>query len=471
VSADAGTVSALEPGLLDALRSPQLFDRLPGLRTAFDAGAVGTLLQRALVGESAGRSIEWCELQHARLLADGGCLLRYRVGADEGADVPAAVVNARMFGSAAACRRHVAARLHPLVERAGGRAELRRFGRPVAAVAGIHVAASVFPIDGDLPTLVDSSDPAAIQPLLRAAGAAPGGRRCTVTLARYGRGNRCVLRYDVGSRAVYGKVADDHRGAAAHAVISALGPACRRAPAHLRFGVPRSLGYHPGLQVLLLESVPGSPALSGALKAHAAGAGAGLGGVEPAVGSCAEIAAGLHATDIAVSGVRSAAGEVARLRMAIADVAAVAPSLGDWLSLTLDAAQAHLDGTRELPACLCHGDLKHNQVLFAGTRRTLVDFDTVCRAEPALDLGHFVGYLRLKAPAAVADRLSDLFVDAYVEAAGWGRGPERALRGRVAAYETLSLLGRAVHSFQKFKPRRLALIVTLLEERRECATP
>ena len=40
-----------------------------------------------------------------------------------------------------------------------------------------------------------------------------------------------------------------------------------------------------------------------------------------------------------------------------------------------------------------------------------------------------------------------------------------ALRDRVRGYETLSLLGRAVHSWQKRKPRRLEAIAGLLEER------
>jgi Phosphotransferase enzyme family len=468
--ADAGTLSVLEPGLLDPLRSPRLSDRLPGLATAFDAGAAGALLHRALVSGGGGWQNERCELGHARLLPDGSCLLRYRVGAGDDTGGRAAVVNARLFGSAAACRRHLETRLRPLAERARGRAELRPFAQPVAVVSELHMAASVFPLDADLPTLVDASDATTIGRLLAGSSVA-GDDRCSVALARYGRGNRCVLRYELNSRAVYGKIADDDRGVDADAVIAALESTLPRGPAHRCFGVPRSLGYHADLRLLLLESVPGAPELSRLLKAHARGEGARLRDIERTVRSCAEIAAGLHASGVAVSDVRPAAGEIARVGEGVADVATIAPELGEWLTRTLGAVQVRLDGARELPACLCHGDLKHNQILFDGAGRTLVDFDTVCHAEPALDLGHFLGYLRLKAPAAVADRMSELFVDAYVDAAGWGRDRERPLRDRVAAYEALSLLGRAVHSFQKFKPARLALIFTLLEERLACATP
>src|SRR5206468_9020415 len=54
----------------------------------------------------------------------------------------------------------------------------------------------------------------------------------------------------------------------------------------------------------------------------------------------------------------------------------------------------------------------------------IFDFDTVCQAEPALDLGHFLGYLRLKTPVGAADRFTDLFLERYVDAAGLGRSEE-----------------------------------------------
>jgi aminoglycoside phosphotransferase (APT) family kinase protein len=136
----------------------------------------------------------------------------------------------------------------------------------------------------------------------------------------------------------------------------------------------------------------------------------------------------------------------------------------------LAAAEARARRSRALPVRLCHGDFKHNQVLEDGALRTLVDFDTVCDAEPALDLGHFLGYLRLKVPNDAADRLCDRFLAGYLDAAGSGPGTE-ALRERIAVYELVSLLGRAVHSYQKFKPERLAAIGPLLEDRVACPAP
>src|SRR3712207_8430077 len=47
-----------------------------------------------------------------------------------------------------------------------------------------------------------------------------------------------------------------------------------------------------------------------------------------------------------------------------------------------------------LPLVPSHGDLTPGQILFDGARPGLLDFDTVCQAEPALDLGQFLAYLR-----------------------------------------------------------------------------
>jgi Phosphotransferase enzyme family len=465
-----GTLSDPELELLDPLCSPRLANDLPCLAAARDPVAVAELLGRALAGSPDAGRIEHCELAHARLLADGGCLLRYRLEVSTEAGVRARIVNARLFGSAAAARHHLEARLRPLAERAAGRDELRPFAASVAILSALRMAVSVFPVDGELPTLVDASDPATVGPLLGWDRALSRGH-CGVALARYGRGNRCVLRYTMGTRIAYGKVADDDRGALADAVINALVSALPHAPLDRRFTVPRSLGYHPLLRLLLLEPAPGVPELSRLLKAHARGEPSAVTGVERALRTCAEIAAGLHTSGVAIGSARPAAAEVGRLEAGIAAVAGMAPALGDWLMGALQAVCDGLEASPELRSCLCHGDLKHNQILIDGGARALVDFDTVCQAEPALDLGHFLGYLRLKTPVDAADRFADLFLERYVDAAGLGRDGREALRRRVAAYEGLSLLGRAVHSFQKFKPARLALIIHLLEERLACQTP
>src|SRR5207237_1117491 len=100
------------------------------------------------------------------------------------------------------------------------------------------------------------------------------------------------------------------------------------------------------------------------------------------------------------------------------------------------------------------------------------DYDGVCRAEPALDLGHFLAYLRfamVKAAGADAPRFAPLedaleavFLDGYRSAGGVA---DRAVEERVHAYEIVSLLRLAVHAWQKMKPQRLRNILAALDAR------
>jgi aminoglycoside phosphotransferase (APT) family kinase protein len=119
-----------------------------------------------------------------------------------------------------------------------------------------------------------------------------------------------------------------------------------------------------------------------------------------------------------------------------------------------------------------HGDFRHSQILVDRDRVGVVDLDTVCRAEPALDVGHFVAYLRLAilkadpvARSALAEDAANRFLRAYVEASTLMPRDEARLLERAAAYELLSLVRLAAHSWRKLKIDRLGHIIHLLEER------
>jgi aminoglycoside phosphotransferase (APT) family kinase protein len=386
-----------------------------------------------------------------------GCVVRYDATTRAGAAV---TVTARVHASIAAARREHAERLQPLARRLGG-------SGMVGLLPGLRATASVYPIDAGLPTLLDAADAARAGRLLADAL----GRRpvqLQVAAHRYSRSDRAMLRYaDAGHTVAYGKVAADHRGMRADAALDSVGRAVAGMPPDARFDVPRPLGYTAPLRLQLLGVVPGAPVLSDLLRAHARGGPAPASALVDAVAGCARVAATLHRLDLAARGRRSADSEIVQLRADIAALAAAAPGLAAWLERGLARAEAELAATAPQAPCPCHGDLKHNQILFDGRRWALVDFDTVCLAEPALDLGHFLAYLRLKAGAAggpeIAAALADGFLAAYAEAAA-GTGTA-APADRVRGYEALSLLGRAVHSWQKRKLRRLAAIVGLLEDR------
>jgi aminoglycoside phosphotransferase (APT) family kinase protein len=451
----AATLSRLDPAELDPLTCPRTQDDLPGLAAAVDDAVMGRVLGRALrPGVS---PIARCRLQSMRYAPGRGCVVRYEAMTEAGATV---TVTARLHPATAAARREHAERLRPLAARLGTAGS-------VALLPELRATVSVYPIDAGLPTLLEATDAVRAGKLLAdALGRRPAHLR--VTAHRYSGSDRAMLRYaDAGHTVAYGKVAADGRGAGADAALASAGRALARVPADARFDVPLPLGYTAPLRLQLLGAVAGSPLLSDLLRARARGGPAPASALLDAAAGCARVAATLHRLDLAGGDRRPVGSEIARLQAGMATLAAVAPGLGAWLERGLARAEAELAATTPQPPRPCHGDLKHNQILFDGRRPALVDFDTVCVAEPALDLGHFLAYLRLKAagagPPGLATALADAFLEAYADAVP-GAGPALSL-DRVRGYEELSLLGRAVHSWQKRKPRRLTAIIGLLEDR------
>jgi hypothetical protein len=477
----AGSLTGLAPlELCDPARLPAVADELPGIRSALDATHMSRQLEDALLGgSSSGLSVTSCEPGHATYLPGHCFLLRYDITiSDRSGAAHGAVVNGRLLANQTAAEDYMRVHLEPLARRASGHPALAAFTRTIATLQRPHMAVSVWPIDGGLPALVDAGDARLVAlELGRALGR--DVRSCTVALGHYGRRHRCVLRYDAdtvdadGRReriVVYGKVAADGRGELGHAALGAL-----RAPAtQAGFSLPRSLGYVAGMRLLLLEAIPGRPELGALLKALARGSNdAGEPGPEAAIESSALLLARLHGCGFDAGPRRDAPAELAGVGRQVAALLRIAPALGRRLEESRAKAETLLGSSPPLPLGFAHGDFSHTQIISDGVRRGVLDFDTVCVAEPALDVGHFLAYLRvavLKAAAdpsdgrSVADDLGRRFVRAYVAASGEATGDAGRLRARAAAYEVVSLVRLGVHSWQKSKIARLAHVMTLLEE-------
>ena len=151
------------------------------------------------------------------------------------------------------------------------------------------------------------------------------------------------------------------------------------------------------------------------------------------------------------------------------------PNLGrqfqDWLAQVADID----DDFEPLPLVFSHGDFRYTQLSSDGQFNGLVDFDTACQAEPALDLGQFLAYQRLTIlkdqnperpfSAEATEALCAKFLDTYIgETRDWIKD-EAALRARVQAYELITLIRFGVHSWKKLKGSRLELTLNLLEDR------
>jgi aminoglycoside phosphotransferase (APT) family kinase protein len=361
---------------------------------------------------------------------------------------------------------------------------------------------SIFPIDGLIPTLVDATDPNKIANLL--ANILPEAlsgefliKDVRLLPAHYGRYKRCVLRYSIEgvetktqspkSLTVYGKVDADGLGGLTVPIISALREKLHEPDLPYRFRVPHSLGYFPDLQLLMMEALPGKPFFKELLKtwrgnSHESGMQQVAAGsevtLEKAVQTCALIAATLHSSGIKLGRPTTLEAQVSKLRDGADVLSQVFPKLGaqvrSWINQTVEYAQAY----PAMPLCFSHGDFTYTQLIFEANEGGLVDFDTMCQAEPAQDLGHYLAYQRLNiikdqdpnapfAPEAI-ERLCALFLDTYIESSKAWIPNEGHLRGRVAIYELISLIRLTLHSWEKMKGSRLKQTIPLLEERIEC---
>ena len=474
------------PDDLDPLRSPALTRAVPGLAEALSGPAMAPRLQRMLAGD---RDLVACSPAKPFVHPGGGATLRYRLRLHrrDGGEPVEHVVAGRLFPTVEAAEDWLSA-LGPVADRLHGRDDVRAFARPTLLVRELRLVLHAFPVDPALPGLALATDPPALLevlgPLLT--GPAPGllPQSCRVEVVRWAE-DSCVLRYDLawslrsGRRVVeqvlYGKVSADHRGSLVGPVVTALRQHPPEEPgASLPFLVPRFQAHLPDLRLAVLEAVPGSPLLPTLIRARAGlAAPSAVAGPPPeaAVLACARIATALHRSSIPVGELRTLTGEVDRVRSAVDDLTAIAPALTGRLHRHLDAV-GDLASEPPGPAGVAHGDFHPSQVLFDGPTPGLVDFDTVCLAEPALDIGQFCGHLAVAVRKARnvgrttgddgADGLASAFLDEYLRQNGGG-DPD-ALRARVAAHRTVGLVRLAVRSWCQLKPERLRPALALLDE-------
>jgi hypothetical protein len=487
----------------DLARSALLREKVPALAEAFNAGRMKETLQETLVGPGDGRySIVECVPGKALYLPDHTINMQYKLKILDNTtnETISTLINARLFPDAAACRAFLEESLEPVAARMEGRPEIQPFARPVAIVEALNMSLSAYPIDGLIPTLVDATNPEKVAELFaetlpEALSGSFSIREVQQSLAHYGRYKRCVLRYDIDGVqtetqtpqqvTVYGKLDADGLGGMTVDIISALRERLTEPELLYRFRVPQSLGYFPEYQLLLMEALPGKPFFKPLLKAwidhHHGGQTTSHedeATLEKAIQTCALIAATLHGSDIQLGPRTTLELQVAKLQESAEVLAQVLPELGAqvkfWIGQTVEFAQAY----PAMPARFSHGDFTYTQLIFDGKNGGLVDFDTMCQAEPAQDLGHYLAYQRLNIikdqdpnfpfPQETIEHFCAIFLDTYIQVAKDWIPDEALLRGRVAMYELISLIRLTLHSWEKMKGSRLKQTMALLEERLEC---
>ncbi|HJR79783.1 MAG TPA: phosphotransferase [Anaerolineales bacterium] len=491
----------------DLPRSAQLQKKVPALAEAFDADRMKATLQEVLLGPVNGRyAVIECIPGKALYLLDHTINMQFKLKIldSSNSETLATLVNARLFQDAAACKAFLEHELMPVAARMDGRLDIKPFAKPVATVEHLNMTLSVYPIDGLIPTLVDATNPSKVAGLLaktlpEALSGAFSIQEVHQFLAHYGRYKRCVLRYAIDGVhtetqtpqqvTVYGKLDADGLGATTVGIISALHERLSESELPYRFKIPHSLGFFPDYQLLLMEALPGKPFFKPLLKAWIDKSNHQMAGnentpheeeanLEKAIQTCALIAATLHGSDIQLGPRTSLELQVDKLLEEAEVLYQVLPEIGaqvkSWINQTVEFAQAY----PAMPACFSHGDFTYTQLIFDGKNGGLVDFDTMCQAEPAQDLGHYLAYQRLNIikdqdpnspfPSDEIEHLCAVFLDTYIETAKAWIPDEELLRGRVAIYELISLIRLALHSWEKMKGSRLKQTMTLLEERIEC---
>jgi aminoglycoside phosphotransferase (APT) family kinase protein len=134
---------------------------------------------------------------------------------------------------------------------------------------------------------------------------------------------------------------------------------------------------------------------------------------------------------------------------------------GDWAS-------------RKTPApaelVLSHGDFTPSQVLLAdGQPPAVLDLDTLCWADPAQDLGRYLGHVGLLAakaadpvPGDTIECVAEALVGGYLEASATGTPAPSA--DRITFFMSTTLARAALNSCRQLKSHRLELCLSLLDD-------
>jgi ABC-type multidrug transport system fused ATPase/permease subunit len=454
--------------------SEELTTRLPGLLTALDEDQMAQRIGESLVGSA--HRVSGVSAGSFWLREDGSCSLRYTVRLFDADGVETEqVLLARVHQDESASRAYLEGRIRPLL---GGR---RPAGGPWAAPAAVvpeaGLALHVFPSDPDLPTLRQALSPRTVATLVRCP---PTAAAPTIEVVHHPRAGACVLRYGIpgrdgdadGGRTLYGKVyADPGRGEAVESFLRALGRGRGEAEGWAG-SFPRPVLYAPSLRLLVTEALPGEPAiprllasvLSRTLTAEVWHETAAL---RTAVRAAGEALARLHGSDLATAPVHTAEAEQCTLRHTLELVAQSWPEtarrlLGSSASLLVEPPDAP-------GLVLSHGDFTPSQVLLDGSSAAVVDLDTLCWADPALDLGRFLAHLELLAAKhggvpglGLVRDLADAFLTEYGAVTPETASAAAAVE-RIAFYRDATLTRSALNASLQLKAYRVALALSLLE--------
>ena len=195
--------------------------------------------------------------------------------------------------------------------------------------------------------------------------------------------------------------------------------------ANNKAAIPKPLAYSDEWKMLLMENIPGyqfnectgEKAIS---KLSLAG----------------ETLEKLHKTTFELSKTHTSEDEIDLLENRVALVSQIFPVYRNLLNQTLIDIIAELYTIRYVELTLTHRDFYEKQILFHGQSAALIDFDTACNSDPAIDLGNFLAHLKLQ-------RLQGIQISREAENSflnGYGAETNPVLKKRIAIYERSTVL-------------------------------
>lgn len=249
------------------------------------------------------------------------------------------------------------------------------------------------------------------------AAASPGKTRVHLVSHRLGR--RAVLRIQAQRRGG-NRIIKLFKKSSTHAVRALEITRCLAAGAfspHAGITVPETIGTLESWNGYMMREAEGAPLSMLGGKARARG-----------ISLAGQALAQLHHTGISAADAsnvphlecHTAADETAILAEWVARVCKVLPRHANALNAALTEIISALQSIEAAEAVVSHRDYHEQQLLVNSERATLIDFDTACYADPAIDLGNFLAHLdwRTCQTGVATNNEANRFLSAYALAGG-----------------------------------------------------
>lgn len=357
----------------------------------------------------------------------------------------------------------------------------------------LRLELAIQPTEPDLPILPQLTDPDAARALLEQAmrQGEPAYRdlrlaACSAAVLRHHAGLRATVRYQLAYSAdlaathawpavVIAKTYEGDNGQHAYDGMRALWHTPLASAEDVTIAEP--IAYLPDLKLLIQGPVPEDQLLKTLIEAAMR---------EPVPTILAELDAALHKTAAGLAALHRTpaptsaaygwADELADVRHFAGNLAAAVPELAGAATALLVWLDVHAAASPPDPPVFAHGTFRPNQVLLHQGHVGLIDFDSWCWAEPALDLALFLtsikdiglsvmskatqhaegSHVDVTAHTARVEAICDAFLTAYAMLMP-------VSRQRVALWEALDTFTLVLRSWDRVKPVRLANMLFLLD--------